>query len=529
MARTLRSGSKIFDNKAGVQINMTECTCKKFTQSYFVVFVLAAASYAITCAPGSLFQDSGMIQYRVWHNDIEGGLGLALAHPLYYLIGMAVKSIPFSEYGYRINLISAICGAITVANIFLLIRFSVGRLIPAVVGTLSLALSWTFWQHSAIAEVYTLYTAIFSAELIFLFLYFKNQKTSNLYMLAFLNGLSISNHMWGILPLACYLVMIVFLLCRREVKFRQTLLMVILWIAGCLPYLYLIIYELAAMGDFVATMRSALFGSSWGGAAVNVGVSGRIVVENFLFFGLNFPTPNVVLFFAGLFAMNKVFRFKTFANMLLAMMLIFFVFAFRYTVPDRYAFFIPFYCLVCVFIGVGAGAVLERFKNQYLPIAIIILTLLPISVYAVVPIIAERMEFSLGTNRQIPYRNEYTYFLRPWQCGNNGPELFAANTLDSVEENSVIIADSTTVYALWYAQQLKGLRKDVRIISDPDHGDYKNPIDFVTVQTLDDLLAGRAVYVVSHQKGYCPKFILENYDSVKSGPVFRIKAVSATN
>ena len=506
---------------------MTECTRKKLTQSYFVVFILAAALYSITCGPGSLWQDSGMFQYRIRHNDVAGGLGLALAHPLYHLIGMAFKSIPFGEYGYRINLISALCGAITVANIFLLIRLLLGKLLPAVIGALSLALSWTLWQHSAIAEVYTLYTAIFSVELIFLFLYLNKQKVSCMYLLAFFNGLSIANHMWGILPLACYLVMIAILLYRRNIKFGQVLLMALLWAVGCIPYLYLIIHELAATGDFVSTMRSALFGSSWGSDVLNVALNSTIVKQNFMFFGLNFPTPNILLFFAGLFAADKVFSNKIFANMFRAMMLIFFVFAFRYTVPDRYAFFIPFYCLACVFIGVGTGAVLERFKNRFLPCAIVILSLLPIPVYAVVPIIAERMDFDMGTKRQIPCRNEYTYFLRPWQMGNNGPELFAADALESVEENGVIIADGTTVYALWYAQHITGLRKDVKIIS--RHGDYKNPIDFVTVQTLDDLLTEDAVYVVTPEKGYCPKFILENYDFVKSGPVFKIKAASIIN
>ena len=333
--------------------------------------------------------------------------------------------------------------------------------------------------------------------------------------------------MWGILPLACYLVMIAFLLYRKTVRFRQVLSMAVFWAVGCAPYLYLIICELVATGDFVATIRSALFGSSWGGDVLNIALNITIVKQNFMFFGLNFPTPNILLFFAGLFAVYKIFSFKTFANMLLAMTLIFFVFAFRYTVPDRYAFFIPFYCLACVFIAAGSRAILERFQNRCLPCAIVILALLPVPVYVVAAKLAERMEIDLGTKRQIPYRNEYTYFLRPWQIGNNAPELFAADALNSVEENGVIIADGTTVYALWYAQQIDGLRKDVKIIS--GHGDYKNPIDFVTVKTLDELLRQEAVYVVSPQKGYCPRFILDNYDFVKSGPVFRIKADPAAN
>ena len=88
---------------------------------YIAVLCCAALLYVLSCAPGSLWQDSGMFHYRIWHNDIEGGLGLALSHPLYHIIGIAVKYLPFGEFGYRINLISAVCGAIAVANVFLLL------------------------------------------------------------------------------------------------------------------------------------------------------------------------------------------------------------------------------------------------------------------------------------------------------------------------------------------------------------------------------------------------------------------------
>ena len=59
--------------------------------SYVVVLIAATALYVFTCAPGVVWQDSGVIQYRIWHNDIQGHLGLALSHPLYYIIAIAAK------------------------------------------------------------------------------------------------------------------------------------------------------------------------------------------------------------------------------------------------------------------------------------------------------------------------------------------------------------------------------------------------------------------------------------------------------
>ena len=89
---------------------------------YFAVLFAAIVLYVVSCAPSSLWQDGGMFQHRIWHNDIEGNLGLALSHPLYHIIGIGVKYIPIGEFAYRVNLISAIAAAVAVANLFLLLR-----------------------------------------------------------------------------------------------------------------------------------------------------------------------------------------------------------------------------------------------------------------------------------------------------------------------------------------------------------------------------------------------------------------------
>ena len=103
------------------------------TWRYFAVLCAALVLYIISCAPGVLWQDSGLIQYRIWHNDIEGFFGLALSHPLFYLVAIAVKTLPFGEFAHRINMVSAIAGAAAVANMFLLVRLWVGKDIPAVI------------------------------------------------------------------------------------------------------------------------------------------------------------------------------------------------------------------------------------------------------------------------------------------------------------------------------------------------------------------------------------------------------------
>ncbi|MCK5175496.1 MAG: DUF2723 domain-containing protein, partial [Planctomycetes bacterium] len=155
---------------------------------YVTALLLAGTLYVVSCAPGILWQDSALFVYRTWHNDIQGNLGLALSHPLYFMITIVAKYIPLGELAYRVNLVSALFGAIAVANLFLFLRLWIGRARPAIIGAITLGVSWNFWQHSAIAEVYTLYIAQMLAELIVLLLYIRTKRMRYLYLLGLFNG-----------------------------------------------------------------------------------------------------------------------------------------------------------------------------------------------------------------------------------------------------------------------------------------------------------------------------------------------------
>ena len=389
-------------------------------------------------------------------------------------------------------------------------------------GAISLFVSWTFWQHSVMAEDYTMYSAFLTAELVFLLRYFQTGKISRLYWVGFLNGLSVAVHMFGIIPLGCYFLVVIFLFCRKKITLRSIAVILLLWIAGALPYEILIIRRMIIFGDIAGTFMSAIFGNAWAGDVLNVSISMKIVKENLLFIGLSFPTPNILLCLVGLLFLQRAVDQKVLRYFLYGLLGLFFIFAFRYTVPDRYAFFIPFYCILSVFIGVGFYILYMLMDKKAIFAAVCIcLALLPIAVYAFVPVVAKRKGVNLGTSRTIPYRNDYKHFLSPWKSLDKSPELFAEDALNSVEENAVIIADGTTVYPLWYRQTVKGLRPDVSILS--GHASYKNPIMFPTEKTINYLMANRPVYVVTPEKGYSPAFLLDNYEFKSSGPVFKIQ------
>jgi len=486
---------------------------------YLAVFCVAGTLYAVSCAPGALWQDSGLIQLRVWHNDVEGFLGLAISHPLFYLVAIPSKLIPFGSFAHRVNLVSALAAAVAVANLYLLVRLWVGKEVPALVAAATLALSHTFWQHASIAETYTLWTALFLGELVVLLQYSRTGRVRCLCALGLLNGLAVAVHMLAVIPLACYAILLVVMVLKGRLRLSDVGVVVLLWIVGALPYEFLIVRRMLQSGEVLATLASAAFGDRWQSDVLNTAVSWRIVKENVLLVALNFPTPNVLLPVIGGFALWRMRSVSAFRGILAALLALFFLFAFRYTVADRYAFFIPFYAVVCVLTGAGVHCVCRHLSHPAVAAGIVGAALLPVAVYAVAPTIARRVNFAIGTRADLADRDDYRYFLRPWKTGEDGPARFARKALDAVGPDAVIYADTTTVAPLLLVQEVEGRRPDVKIVTGIVSSRGAPPYD---ADSFKQLLESRPTYVTSNQPGYAPRFVLGGYDLRRTGPLWQV-------
>ncbi len=486
---------------------------------YVAVLVAALALYIVSCAPDFVWQDSGMIQYRVWHNDIEGKLGLALSHPLFYVLAIGAKYIKLGEFAYRVNLVSASAAAVAVANLYLFLRLWLGKSLPAVIGAATFAFSHTFWRHGSIAETYSLYVVFFLAGLIMLLQYVRTERVVYLYGLACFNGLAMSVHMFASIPFLCYLVFVVFLLVRKRIRVKHFCIAAVFWFLGAGLYFYLVFKTMLDSGEVWATLASAAFGGRYKGAVLNFSLGFRIIKENVMYIILNFPTPNFVLFFVGCYGISKLSPARSLRNVLLAVTILFFLFAFRYTVVDRYAFFIPFYCLASIMVGVGSHFLSVKFGRKGLIYFVLVLAFLPAGVYAAAPSLAKGMGLNIGTKRDIPYRDEYKYFLQPWRTGYHGASQFASEALKSVEPNAAIYADSTTVFPLLCVQQVKTKHIDVRILSDTNLGQSSM---LLNESLAAELVAGPGLYVVSPVKHYCPDFLLDGYDFVEKEVLWKV-------
>ena len=198
----------------------------------------AFAVYLRTLAPGLVAAvDTPMFQFigrvlGVPHNP---------GYPWYVLLTYAFSFLPIGSLPYRINLFSAVFGALTVSLVCLAARrLDCGRIV-SVAAALGLAFGGVFWSQAIIAEVYTMYTAILAAMLLALLAWGRSRRPAFFYaaVAAFAAGLG---HHTTIAAFAPAVALYAVLVDRRFVLRPRTLLIAAAIVcAGLLPYSYVLI------------------------------------------------------------------------------------------------------------------------------------------------------------------------------------------------------------------------------------------------------------------------------------------------
>ncbi len=153
--------------------------------------LVAFGVYVRTLAPGLVgVLDTPMFQFV--------GRVLGVAHnpgyPLYVLLTFPFSYLPIGSLAYRINLFSALLGAIAVALTFLLARQLACRRPIALAAALGLAFGQVFWSQAVIAEVYTLHAALIAGVLLALVVWAHTGRAAYYYAAAVLFAAGLGNH-----------------------------------------------------------------------------------------------------------------------------------------------------------------------------------------------------------------------------------------------------------------------------------------------------------------------------------------------
>jgi hypothetical protein len=356
-----------------------------------LLFCAALALYGATLAPSvaAVFDDSLEFQLVTYQ--------LAIAHPtgypLFTLLGWLFTRLPLGEVAYRVNLMTALFGAATVALTYLLGRALVRQSdadaasphwpgeAGAILGAMALAVSPVVWSQATLAEVYTLNAAIVAAILVVLVpmdcmtgrvapvtsdaLADRARQTDlrrHLILLAGLLGLGLAHHRTVVLLLPAAALV----LWRLRGRWVFPPLSVVALFAPLLLYLYLPLrghvgsldgsYENTAAG-FVRHVTASGYGTFLVGNPLAVsrtpGFYLNLFVEQFGWVG-------VLVGLVGLLVLGRrghrvtLIAFVTYG-----------VFNLFYQVADIEVFFIPLFIISAVWFGHGAAWLLEQASGAW--------------------------------------------------------------------------------------------------------------------------------------------------------------------
>ncbi len=145
---------------------------------------------------------------------------------------------------------------------------------------------------------------------------------------------------------------------------------------------------------------------------------------------------------------------------------------------------------------------------------LILLAALPAGLYYNVLAICRAFDQKpLGNVRTVAYRDVEKFFLVPDKRGCDGAERFAREVFAIVPQNSVVVADFTPGAVLGYFQTVRGLRRDVQVVS-PEGRDMLRYIDSVSPE--------RPLFMVGGHKAYEEDLVQTKYLLVRVGPILQV-------
>ena len=341
------------------------------------------AVYVRTLAPGVVAEpDTPMFQFI--------GRVLGVAHnpgyPLYVLRHYPIAMLPIGSLPYRINLFSAVCGALAVALVFLIARrLGCGR--PAsLAASLGLAFGQVFWSQAVIAEVYTMHAALVAGVLLGMLEWGRSRQASWYYagVVALAAGLAHHTTIVAFLPAMAVYVLLTdpaFLLrAADDARPRQRSLL-----RDLLPYLFIVIRSnqpgayleskatsVAELPDVILARQFSdrVFAFDW-----QTVVTDRLpaIVMGVMASELTLPGLALAIAGGGFLLRRRLAE----ALLLLVGALAVLVFALNYSVVDTPVFLIPALLVLWLLASVGAerlaGLVRERVAASH---AIVLASLL---------------------------------------------------------------------------------------------------------------------------------------------------------
>jgi len=478
-------------------------------------FGLPFCIYLLTLAPTIYNLDSAEMTTAA----STGGLMRATGYPLYLTLGYMWSKIPLGDVGYRMNLLSAIFGALTIFLAERILRR--WRLVGwATFGAIGLlATSTFFWGLSLVAEVYTLHTALMAGLILALLHWSDSPTPRRMFVIGLLGGMGMSHHAAMVLLIPGSLFYVLSTHAKKALAPRSMLAFSLAALVGLSFYLYLPLRYLAQpvfnyAGTFDTGLNfhpidlTTLEGLWWL-------ISGRAfnnVMMAYNSLGLWHETQKYLIqlsraFFGfgigpGLLGMILLFRRNWHEGGMLGLMFLLNAgFYINYQVIDKDTMYLPTYLIWALWIGYGFQELLVWVK-QVDSVGIRMLSLRISSI-----LILSIVLFSLVWNWRIADLSE------DWTSRLQGETI-----LQKAEQGALVFGWWDVVPVIHYLQLVEGLRPDVQAIN----RFLIAPNDMMS--TIEKEVRDRPIYIDN-----VPNELYATMSAESIGPVYRLTANQCVN
>ena len=428
--------------------------------------------YWFTLAPTVLWGDDALLQVQAFQGQLRASAG---SHPLWVLVAHLFTKLPFGDVAYRVNLVSALFGAVTVGLLDLCLReLRVSR--PARVATVTaFAVSHTFWAHAVRTEVYTMTLATLALVILFALRWQRSGHPRELVFLGMALGIALNTHVMVLLlgPALLWLLVVR----RQALTPRAVGWALIAVLVTLIPLATLLWLDSQRLGmDLLQSLHWALFefdGFNFRGRFFRFAWATfpRDLSQWLGYLTLQFLGPALVAGILGAVVSWKRLG-RSQALFLALLYLVPAAFAFAYDVGDRYVFYLPSYLAFALWMGLGFQWLWQRLQARppawispkgalYAGLALIVL--LPVLTYRLTPELLYRYSPQFRQVRRVPGPNSHYFLLWPSRANYYDAREYAEAVLDALPEDAVFLAEPVLATPVRYLQSVEGLRPDVTV------------------------------------------------------------------
>lgn len=483
--------------------------------------------YLFTLAPSYLWSDSAKLALFV-HERFFLGISYNY-HPMHTLIGYLFSFLPFS-LAYTQNLMSAFFAFLTILLLHYFCYQETQNFFAATLSSGAFAISHLFWLYSVINETYSMVTFFLISIIVLARSYYRNQQIWKLYLISFLVGCAYSTHGMSILFLPGLLLLIWNNHIKKVLFSYHPFLFILMFFLGSSLIFIVPLFK----GFSVATLlKSLIYDMQMHKElfAASIKKFSKEFIRYPLYLMYQFPSPILIFGVYGFIKVWKKFNIN-YAMALFLLWFIPFIFSLFYFFQRQFAMLIPTFLIYSIWAAYGIAFTYEKWficKNYKIIIllSILILLLPPFEYYGAYRL-AEKENIMLPI-RELPYRNNYKYFLFPPKNNEYGAVKYVQDAFRQASKNSIILADFNPAMALLYAQKVFDFRKDILIDIQIDKWFYKSKdpaksiLDYLEFQIIKNK---RTVYLADiYAKYYHPEVIRTKFELIQeSGPLWLVKA-----